>query len=88
VAGALHPAVQRLQFLLSESWWDPERVNDRRLELLLADSATAPHDGGVLVIDDSGDRKDGTGPRTWAISGWPVRQDRQRGGHRHHGVGR
>ena len=30
-----------------------------RLELLRADPATAPHDGGVLVIDDSGDRKDG-----------------------------
>src|SRR5262249_56115500 len=52
--------VQRLQFFLSESRWDPERVNDRRLELLRADPATAPHDAGVLVIDDSGDRKDGT----------------------------
>jgi hypothetical protein len=51
--------VQRLQFFLSESRWDPERVNDRRLELLLADPATAPHEAGVLVIDDSGDRKDG-----------------------------
>ena len=60
VAGAQHPAVQRLQFLLSESRWDPERVNDRRLELLLVDPATAPHDGGVLVIDNSGDRKDAT----------------------------
>src|SRR3984957_3882658 len=59
VAGAQHPAVQRLQFFLSESRWDPERVNARRLELLLADPATAPHGGGVLVIDDSGDRKDG-----------------------------
>ena len=29
-------------------------------ELLLADPATAPHAGGVLVIDDSGDRKDGS----------------------------
>ncbi|MDQ6915863.1 MAG: transposase, partial [Actinomycetota bacterium] len=26
---------------------------------MLADPATAPHDGGVLVIDDTGDRKDG-----------------------------
>ena len=52
--------MQRLQFFLSESRWDPERVNARRLELLLADPATAPHGGGVLVIDDSGDRKDGT----------------------------
>jgi len=59
VAGAQHPAVQRLQFFLSESRWDPDNVNDRRLELLLADPATAPHEGGVLVIDDSGDRKDG-----------------------------
>src|SRR5256884_6861612 len=59
VTGAQHAAVQRLQFFLSESRWDPEQVNSRRLELLLADPATARHGGGVLVIDDSGDRKDG-----------------------------
>src|SRR5216117_4233259 len=63
VAGAGHPAVQRLQFFLSESRWDPEQVNARRLELLRTDPATAPHGGGVLVIDDSGDRKDGGGAR-------------------------
>src|SRR5436305_2316104 len=56
VVGALHPAVQRLQFFLSEARWDHERVNDRRLELLRTDPATAPHSGGVLAIDDSGDR--------------------------------
>src|ERR671937_1110551 len=50
VVGAQHPAVQRLQFFLSESTWDHQQVNDRRLELLLADPATAPHAGGVLVI--------------------------------------
>src|SRR5881394_2476142 len=60
VSGAQHRSVQRLQFFLSESRWDPDAVNDRRLELLRADPATAPHGGGVLVIDDSGDRKDGT----------------------------
>src|SRR5436305_14700369 len=60
VTGAQHPAVQRLQFFLSESRWDADQVNARRLELLLADPATAPHEAGVLVIDDSGDRKDGT----------------------------
>src|SRR2546421_11315446 len=60
VAGAQHPGVQRLQFFLSESRWDPEAINARRLELLRGDAATAPHGGGVLVIDDSGDRKDGT----------------------------
>src|SRR6266568_1713078 len=59
LAGAGHAAVQRLQFFLSESRLDPEQVNARRLELLAADPATAPHGGGVLVIDDSGDRKDG-----------------------------
>ncbi|GGX48963.1 hypothetical protein GCM10010353_73240 [Streptomyces chryseus] len=60
VAGAQQPAVQRLQFFLSESTWDHEQINARRVELLLADPATEPHAGGVLVIDDSGDRKDGT----------------------------
>src|SRR5437762_249170 len=60
VTGAQRPAVQRLQFFLSESRWDPDAVNARRLELLRGDPATAPHGGGVLVIDDSGDRKDGT----------------------------
>src|ERR1700746_2991860 len=60
VTGAQHPAVQRLQFFLSESRWDAGQVNARRLELRRADPATAPHGGGVLVIDDSGDRKDGT----------------------------
>ena len=38
---------------------DPDRVNGRRLELLRADPATAPHGDGVLVMDDLGDRKDG-----------------------------
>ncbi|GAA0428779.1 hypothetical protein Acor_70980 [Acrocarpospora corrugata] len=60
VTGARHPHAQRLQFFLSESCWDPDQVNDRRLQLLLNNPATAPHPAGVLVIDDSGDRKDGT----------------------------
>src|SRR5258705_5628546 len=59
VTGAQHPAVQRLQFFLSESRWDAEKVNARRLELLRADPATAPHGGGGLGFDDSGDPKAG-----------------------------
>jgi hypothetical protein len=59
VVGAQDPGVQRLQFFLSESGWDAEKVNDRRLELLATDARSAPHEGGVLVVDDSGDRKDG-----------------------------
>ena len=60
ITGAQHREVQRLQWFLSESAWDHEQVNDRRVQLLCEDPATAPHDGGVLVIDDTGDRKDGT----------------------------
>jgi SRSO17 transposase len=60
ITGAQHREVQRLQWFLSESAWDHEQVNDRRVRLLCQDPATAPHDGGVLVLDDTGDRKDGT----------------------------
>jgi SRSO17 transposase len=63
VTGARIPGVQRLRFFLSGSPWEAEQVNDRRLELLREQPATAPHEGGVMVIDDSGDRKDGHGHR-------------------------
>lgn len=60
VAGAQAAPAQRLQFFLSESPWDAEALNARRLELVVTDPATTPHEAGVLVIDDSGDRKAGT----------------------------
>lgn len=60
VVGAQAASAQRLQFFVSESTWDAEAMNRRRLELVVADPATAPHEAGVLVIDDSGDRKAGT----------------------------
>src|SRR5512132_1505903 len=60
VVGAQHREVQRLQWFLSESTWDHQQVNQRRVRLLCQDPATAPNDRGVLVIDDTGDRKDGT----------------------------
>ena len=60
VVGAQAASVQRLQFFLSESPWDAEAINRRRLEVVMADPVTAPHADGVLVIDDSGDRKAGT----------------------------
>ena len=72
VTGSKDLAVQRLQFFVSESRWDPGRVNARRLELLRAVPATAPHEAGVLVVDDSGDRKDGV--KTAHVGHqWPVR---------------
>ncbi|WP_257981160.1 transposase [Streptomyces sp. CB02959] len=60
VTGAGLPTVQRLQFFLSETAWDAGKVSDRRLELLREQPETTPHDSGVIDIDDSGDRKDGT----------------------------
>jgi SRSO17 transposase len=60
IAEAQHAVVQTLQWFLSESNWDPAAINQRRVELLVTDPATAPHDAGALVIDDSGDRKAGT----------------------------
>ena len=58
--GAQHPAAQQLQYFLSEAAWDGAAVDARRLAGLLADPATRPHAQGVLVLDDTGDRKDGT----------------------------
>jgi DDE superfamily endonuclease len=59
VAGAQAAAVQRLQHFVSESTWEASAVNQRRLEMLQADPLTTTHAGGVLIIDDTGDRKSG-----------------------------
>jgi SRSO17 transposase len=53
-------SVQSLQFFLSESTWDAKQVNQQRLALLFTDPATRPHEQGVLIIDETGDRKHGT----------------------------
>ena len=60
VVGAQAAPVQRLQWFLSESAWDVAAVNAQRLALLFGTSATRPHAQGVLVLDDTGDRKAGT----------------------------
>jgi SRSO17 transposase len=60
IVAAQHKAVQGLQWFLTESSWDHEQVSQRRVQLLREDPATAPHDQGALVLDDSGDRKAGT----------------------------
>jgi hypothetical protein len=52
--------VQSLQWFLSESNWDAAAVNQRRRELMTQTPNTAPHAEGVLVIDETGDVKDGT----------------------------
>jgi SRSO17 transposase len=44
---------------LSESSWNPEELNRHRMDLMLEDPKRAPKGSGVLVIDETGDRKDG-----------------------------
>lgn len=60
IAQAQTAPVQQLQFFLSESVWDAEAVNTRRIARLQAETETTAHANGVLVIDETGDRKDGT----------------------------
>lgn len=57
IVGAQHASAQKLQWFLSESNWDPAEMNQRRLELLMGSSTTAPTVRGVLIIDETGDRK-------------------------------
>jgi hypothetical protein len=59
VMGAQLARAQKLQWFLSESTWDERKVQAERLTLLREDPATAPTSDGVLVIDETGDRKDG-----------------------------
>jgi hypothetical protein len=56
LTGAQRKEAQSLQWFLSESRWDPQEVNERRLKLLLLEES-APSEKGVLVIDEHGDRK-------------------------------
>ena len=59
IVGAQGAPAQRLQFFLSESAWEAEAVNARRLRMLREDPKMSPHEQSVLVIDETGDRKDG-----------------------------
>jgi SRSO17 transposase len=70
IAGAQHREVQRLQWFLTESTWDHQQVNEQRVQLLCQDLATAPHEQGVLVIDDTGDRRTAPPPPMWPASIW------------------
>jgi len=59
VVGAQLPRAQKLQGFLSESEWDERAVQAERLKLLREEKTTAPHAQGVLVIDETADRKAG-----------------------------
>ncbi len=49
VVGAQRKEAQSLQWFLSESGWDPEQVNRRRVELTLKDPTSAPSADGVCL---------------------------------------
>ncbi len=60
IVGAQGAPAQKLQFFLSESAWEAQQINTRRLQMIREDPRTRPHEDGVLVLDETGDRKDGT----------------------------
>jgi hypothetical protein len=59
IVGAQAAPAQRLQWFLSESTWDADAVNACRLGMLRTLPATDADTSGALVIDETGDRKDG-----------------------------
>lgn len=61
VLAALVPGAerQRLHHFLHDAPWDAEALNRRRLQAWQANPALAPHAEGVLIVDETGDRKRG-----------------------------
>ncbi|MBO0795677.1 MAG: transposase [Ktedonobacteraceae bacterium] len=59
LVGAQLPGAQKVPWFLCESDWDERQAQAVRLKLLRKDPSTAPNERGVLVIDETGDRKDG-----------------------------
>lgn len=57
--GAQDTHAQSLQWYVSESTWDAHAINEQRLNIAMKTPALAPHEGGVLAIDETGDRKAG-----------------------------
>ena len=68
VVGAQHAAVQGLQFFLSESPWDHEQVNQRRLALLLGDPATRPQARGCWSSTTPATARMAATPPMWPAS--------------------
>ena len=50
---------QALHHFLVEAPWDAEALNQRRLQQWRAHPVLAPHAGGVLIVDETGDPKRG-----------------------------
>jgi hypothetical protein len=52
---------QRLHHFLHDAPWDPDALNARRLDLWRQHPGLGPHPNGVLIVDETGDRKRGQG---------------------------
>jgi SRSO17 transposase len=52
---------QRLHHFLHDAPWDSVALNARRLDLWRGHPDLGPHTNGVLIIDETGDRKRGRG---------------------------
>src|SRR5690348_1418504 len=52
-------ARQRLHHVVHDAPWDAEALNRRRLTVWQAHPELAPHAGGVLIVDETGDPKRG-----------------------------
>ena len=48
IVGATKPQAQQLQWFLSESTWDPEALNQRRVQMLMQAAPTAPTEHSAL----------------------------------------
>ena len=54
---------QSLQWFLSESRLYPQEVNERRLDVMVADVPSPPGEEGILVIDEHSETEKDPGPR-------------------------
>ncbi|SQD96186.1 transposase [Parafrankia sp. Ea1.12] len=52
---------QRLHHFLHDAPWDPDALGARRVDLWRRHPELGPHGNGVLIIDETGDRKRGHG---------------------------
>jgi hypothetical protein len=68
ITGAQHREVQRLQWFLTESAWDDQQVNDRRVRLLSQDPATAPMTGACWWLTTPATARTAPLPRMWPAS--------------------
>lgn len=56
-AKSIYAHYENIQYFISESKWDSEKLNDCRISILQSNRTTKSSKNGVLVIDDTGCKK-------------------------------